>query len=524
MQIIGSNRPKHRLATFSYFDSESEEEFEPDVEEIDSVHATETESQLSEYADLVWESIAEECPYLLRFRPPDDNIAAVTQFISAYTSSGNVPVAIAPALFDLLPLFSNLTAIDLRGNALDTNDAALLSECLSPLRLEQLMLGFNPLGDDGVGFIAMELCPDLLVKLELSSVGMGVEGAEALACVLRKAHRLESLDLSANPLGADGACALALNSMPHLAQLHMQGSAIGDDGAEWVGKYMCRMQELRSLDLGQNDIRSRGAVGLALSLDYLTNLNSLVLDDNPLNSEGGAMLCSVLDRLTRVQVLGIARTCLNRRALASLAKALPGMPLLSDLRLWGTDLGPASDLLADALTPLTRLRTLNLWDCGIRPDALPAVLRAASDADIREIYLGSQPLLPAAVAALAELLAASPTLRGLSLPACGLGEEAMVTLAPALAHVPQLRELNLRDNDLGRSGGLMLARLLPPLPQLQVAFLQDCGLDDIASYRVAQAFLRCPALQALHLRGNEISRRIEIKIGDTVGETYVVFT
>ena len=124
----------------------------------------------------------------------------------------------------------------------------------------------NPLEVDDDGAIALagsQRCP-YLEQLVLSGAGIGAAGIAALAQGLRAIRHLVlgPVWYANNPIGADGARALAAGNLPQLASLHLGGCEIGDDGlaalvsAPWFAGVV-------ELDLSDNAITGRGLRALA---------------------------------------------------------------------------------------------------------------------------------------------------------------------------------------------------------------------------------------------------------------------
>jgi hypothetical protein len=119
---------------------------------------------------------------------------------------------------------------------LDLSDNELRAEGIRDLlgsshlgALMVLDLGGNAIGDDGARALA-DGTLSKLTTLNLSGNGITVDGAKALA--RGKGYpALHSLDLSMNPVGADGVRALGSAGLPQISELYLLGSEIGPSGA-----------------------------------------------------------------------------------------------------------------------------------------------------------------------------------------------------------------------------------------------------------------------------------------------------
>jgi Ran GTPase-activating protein (RanGAP) involved in mRNA processing and transport len=196
------------------------------------------------------------------------------------------------------PLASRLAALDLGGNRVGPAGARALARLSSLVALD---LGGNPLGDEGARALA-DGALGVLAQLELRRTQLtgralwALAGAPALGrlvalglgrnhidaggvrALVRAAAALAALDLYANPLGDDGAAALAAAPLAALERLNLTRAGLGDDGARALARG--QLPRLTTLELGNNRIGDEGARALAAS-PRLPSLARLVLDGNP---------------------------------------------------------------------------------------------------------------------------------------------------------------------------------------------------------------------------------------------------
>jgi hypothetical protein len=155
-------------------------------------------------------------------------------------------------------------------------EIALLCECLpSMTSLTSLDLSHNRLGRAGADLLCAALVPpkppSALVRLDMSSTGLGPSGAVALAVGLAACRSLSWLDLSRNELKDEGIEALA--------------AALGSEGGGGCA--------LSTLALNTNEVRAGGAAALA-RLCATTSIATLELGDNLLKDEGARAIADVL--------------------------------------------------------------------------------------------------------------------------------------------------------------------------------------------------------------------------------------
>lgn len=245
---------------------------------------------------------------------------------------------------------------------------ALASMLAANRTLRSLCIGDATFGDSGASLLAEGLrCNPTLQELDLSSRGVGAAGAEALAQALRRqpgviaalasstagegtvnggssgsspvaltgssvvVARLQTLDLSLNPLGCEGAAAIAA-CVPGVNRIILSGCGIGTDGARALGAAVgfthAGLNQLHSLDLNSNPLGPSGGQALA---DGLT--------------EGGASPNGPTE-------LNLADTAIGDEAVKALAQSLGGSG--------------------------SNLRILDLSRCGLQDSSAAEVVRQVS--------------------------------------------------------------------------------------------------------------------------------------------------
>ena len=114
------------------------------------------------------------------------------------------------------------TQIDLMGNKITAMGAALIASALPhALKLSDLGLSSNPIGDQGAIAIAKALGGSKPLRLDLSNAEIGDAGAQAFLENLGAATRLGELDLHGNPIGSSlrRALKMAPNQHKHLKKV-----------------------------------------------------------------------------------------------------------------------------------------------------------------------------------------------------------------------------------------------------------------------------------------------------------------
>jgi len=86
-----------------------------------------------------------------------------------------------------------------------TTGARYISELLNNCSLEELMMGWNNIGDDGITTIAGVLGKSRIKVLNLASCGITIMGAKELTTALLTNQTIKALSLYYNPITVEGA-------------------------------------------------------------------------------------------------------------------------------------------------------------------------------------------------------------------------------------------------------------------------------------------------------------------------------
>ena len=152
-------------------------------------------------------------------------------------------------------------------------------------------------------------------RLDLSYCPLGEAGGRALAEGLRarSAAGAAPVSLTLNQtesrdgLGDDGLIAL-LPGLGAVSELHLRRNGVSCRGAEALGRALAGGLEV--LDLEANNIRDRGAVGVARGLGQLLGLRQVVMSGNIVGQEGAEALVAEAGRLgERQAAAGAAQRC-----------------------------------------------------------------------------------------------------------------------------------------------------------------------------------------------------------------------
>jgi Ran GTPase-activating protein (RanGAP) involved in mRNA processing and transport len=313
------------------------------------------------------------------------------------------------------------TVLDLRRNRLsDSGVAALARGCGPLIRLEQLLLAVNEIGDLGLSALAAATVTTgggnsggmlgALRVLDLETNNFGSAGLTALAekCGAGGLAKLCKLCVGGNEVGDDGlaalarACAVAQTVIADLRELKLRGCGIGDAGLAALADALTSggIARIESLDLGGNDIGDPGLAALAdaCRAGALARVETLRLEENSISDEGVVPLadaCADVGALGRLRTLHLNINELGDASLKAISHAgeRGAMAQLQTIQLEWNSIGDAGlSAFAKAIESgaFPRLTALKLLDNYFSDDGLVALapLLAEKLSHLTELSIG----------------------------------------------------------------------------------------------------------------------------------------
>ena len=378
----------------------------------------------------------------------------------------------ALAIAKSLVRMSNLKILDLQGNPITDNGASALIKTLKDLSKDFLVyvtINNSLLNKSNLIFLKESL--DLICK---------GHDKKSLCTALKCCTYLQTLDLSGNNIGSNGAVALAkgLKHCTNLKKLYLHCNSIGSDGALPLAEGLKCCTNLHALNLSYNSIGSDGAVALAEGLKCCTNLQTLCLSYNTIGSDGVVALAKGLKCCTNLQTLDLLSNCIGSDGAVALAKGLKHCTNLKKLYLHCNSIGSDGALdLAEGLKCCTNLQTLYLSYNSIGSDG---------------------------AVALADGLKCCTNLQTLYLSDNSIGSDGAVALAEGLKCCTNLQTLNLSYNSIGSNGGVALAEGLKCCTNIQTLCLSYNSIDSDGAVAIAERLKYCTNVQTLDLSYNSI--------------------
>jgi len=210
-------------------------------------------------------------------------------------------------VFSSAGLLETARVLDLANTDLTAEDiAGILSHC-SPTKLQQLHLGGNALGDEGMRVLAQGVLPRLsldMVALRYNDIGPG--GAAVLSELILGGCSWNILYMEGNPLEDEGAKAMA-KSLANLKEVYLGQTKIGIEGAKSLASEVLSSESrLQKLFLEGNDLQDEGARAFWELLETKDpskrKLERLYVDNNGIHKDNMLRLGKALNSITMVGV------------------------------------------------------------------------------------------------------------------------------------------------------------------------------------------------------------------------------
>ena len=401
---------------------------------------------------------------------------------------------------------STCKKFDLSLNALDLSRSILSGWPQHSSSLCSVNLSYCEIGHDEVAFLAHALsCCNNLKILNLSHNNIDVRGIQAIALVL-KYCKLESLNLHNNKIGEDGTIVLAkaLRNGTEVLPSELKWNSsrtsmfflnkVNHNCQTIIGLKWCT--SLQELDLGNNNIRDKGAVALAYGLKKCTRLQSLTLSYNNIHVHGARTLIQELSFNYTLQTLNLDHNQLRGTCSLQGCKSLQVVSLEHCLFF-------ESHCWFNALKCCNDLQSLNL-SCNVITyegvKALSEGLRTWSN--LRElIFCNNSGWSPHN---LFDGLKCDYKLSVLKMKNNNMHHTGIITLLQGLKKCTLLQVLELDYNQLNEPAVRVLVNLLQSLTNIQTLGLSGTGIDDDCAKILVNSLKPYTTLQSLNICENPI--------------------
>ena len=267
-------------------------------------------------------------------------------------------------------ILQNMRELNLTSNKLDGSACDLLAKVVpSMTRLEDLQLGWNPIGSAGAVEVIKALCGSGVKQLSLLATEIGEPDCESLCELLKSSHSLQHLDIEYNNLPSESVASIitGLSHSSSLALLNISNSHFSIANVDSLASVLKDHSKstLTKLVLHDCHISSEGAVELAAALCKNSTLQHLNLNSNPIGEhvEGVTAVAKMLVENKTLIVLDLRYCHISSEGAVKLAAALCKNTILKHLDLDYNPIGvKGASSMSDMLQHNTSLEELHLCD------------------------------------------------------------------------------------------------------------------------------------------------------------------
>ena len=246
-------------------------------------------------------------------------------------------------LITSLTKFNTIRELNMCWTGIGFEDCKALSELLASSKYINVLVicddgGLDEfiLSSDSVQLIVDGLSHNTsLEKLYMSDSNFSSQNVLHLASVLRVNTRLKTLDIAhGNIQSSDSvhlAKALEENTTTQLQTLWLGGNPIGSEGAVALASMLATNKSLAKLNM--NSIQGEGAVCLAKALENNSTVREFDISDNPIGSEGAVAFASMLKKNQCLKTLNLHDDSVGVEGALELIESLKHNTTLEELKL-----------------------------------------------------------------------------------------------------------------------------------------------------------------------------------------------
>ena len=358
--------------------------------------------------------------------------------------------------------FKNIKSICFKANALLSPSVKAIADIIKVSHLEELKIVENSICESGITEIAAALAVnDRIISLTFSSIGLSDSDINVLMNTFNVHSTIESLDISTNK--------------------------IGNNGALEVAKFLIRHKTLKVLNLSHNFIGLDEAgikVYISLLFNFGVNISNKVQEMNFWDCSGIVALAAALNysALTSFDLSYNGFITHNCYGFHKLACAIEANTTLQSMHLSGNNLNSIEGIMiANAMRINKSLILLNISDnqisdCGMYTFCTMLYFNTT----IRQLDVSSNELNVYSAIEIGQVLQHNCVLTTLALGSNGIGDLGSQYLAAALLVNKTITSLYIRDNMIGDVGAEAIANALKnsvTLLQLDISFnkITDTG-------------------------------------------------
>ena len=363
-----------------------------------------------------------------------------------------------------------------------------------------------------------------LTRLYLNNSLMTEEVAEDLAKIIKNNTNLEQLRIDYNNLGLSAVPILqALKDNCNLKMLNLANNNMTEQVAEDLANVITNNQSLEKLYLSNNNFKTSVAVilkalkeksvltKLSLNKNLLTgevaedlaaviknnsSLEELCIENNRLGLSA-VMVLQALQEHSRLKALNLSGNNLTAHVAEELASVLENNPNLEDLRIRNNMLGSSTVKVLQALSKISKLKTLNLISNNLTGQVSQDLAKVIKiNSGLENFYLSDTSLKSSAVV-IVKALKQNSQLNKLYL--CNFLTESVIDeLVSIIKYNPLITELWL-GNNLLQSGLIDIAKTCNHLTNLHALELSCNNINSMEVVNLVPIIAKLNSLKVLVL-------------------------
>ena len=323
----------------------------------------------------------------------------------------------------------------------------------------------------------------------------GTKGATGIGKLVHNNKSLEKVNVSCCKIDGKGVHHLvqALRENTTVTKLNLSGNPIGTNGALALAKVV-HNKSLQNFDMSNCNIDSEGlyACHLAQSFCENTTLKELDLSHNPIGTlTKGAMALAKVMHSTSLQVVKVCSCSIDSEGAYHITQALHENTTLRRLDLSHNPIGTNG---AMALMHSKSLQEVDMGHCSIDSEGLGHLARASyENTTLKKLDLSYNPIGKKGAKALAKLMR-NMSLQEVTMCYCRIDSVGARHLAKALCENTTVRNLDLSGNHIGQ-GAVALAEMLHTNTSLQRLRLHKTRLSEEGIHKLLKAITVNSTLQ-----------------------------
>ena len=401
-----------------------------------------------------------------------------------------------------------------------------LSATLQDIQVKKLNLSTNGLGNEGAIYLGKGISKTMcLEELIIHNCGIGEEGIASLLSGLTSNTTLIRLDVSSNSFGDNSAIRLAeVINETAIQTLDISSCDVEEQGIVALALALRANTTLKKLNLySLNKITQRSELELARALLHNTTLISLCINQNPkFIPHPFHDSCGIHTfRVTHTSMLTLLRdtsTCLFNAGIKN-------SPIIDSIEtdsttslgqaLWAGNMEEAAEILQLHQPPL-RHKTLTIhnigsdkkWTVDYQTKSIlegnnelvkfqtiysnPKFWKQPKSLNLQHTTLGS-----VGVTLLVEVVNKTQ-LQELNISRCGIGREGIESLCSGLTSNTTLVKLDMSWNSFGDNGAIRLAEMINQTT-IQTLDISSCGVEEQGIVALALALTANTTLKKLNI-------------------------